>query len=155
MCVCVCVCPFNRIQNKSCLHNIKAHTYSIYFKSMYMYIVISFNILYINIRGVNVNVFFTQINHIIRFDPNLLPTLQRGRLSVVCDEVQRLCTEQCCQGSGTTSGQFCKYRKITEPWVAFFWGYFYNVPQPPKVYIDKLKIDPFTVYYTWNIYLAT
>ncbi len=25
--------------------------------------------------------------------------------------------------------------KITEPWVAFFFGYFNNVPQPPKVYI--------------------
>ncbi len=25
--------------------------------------------------------------------------------------------------------------KITEPWVAFFLGYFYNVPRPPKVYV--------------------
>ncbi len=30
--------------------------------------------------------FFTQINRIIRFASNFLPSSQRGRLSVVCDE---------------------------------------------------------------------
>ncbi len=30
-------------------------------------------------------IFFTEIIRIIRFDPNFLPSLPRGRLSVVCD----------------------------------------------------------------------
>ncbi len=30
--------------------------------------------------------FFTQMNRIIRFDSNFLPSSQRGRLSAVCDE---------------------------------------------------------------------
>ncbi len=81
-------------------------------KIIYIYIYI-----YIYIRGVNVNAlkhaiklkmltcyfFFTQINRIIRFDPNFLLSSQRGRLSVICDEGT---VNQCFHGSGTTSGLF-------------------------------------------------
>ncbi len=52
--------------------------------------------------------FFTQINHIIWFDSNFLPSSQHVRLSVVCDG----CTaNQCCRGSSTTSGLFWKYSR--------------------------------------------
>ncbi len=42
-------------------------------------------------------------------------------------------------------------RKKLQSHGLWFLGYFYNVLQPPKVYID-----PFTnVNYTWNVFLAT
>ncbi len=50
---------------------------------------------------------------------------------------------QCCQGRGFPAqlGYFenTVEGKITEPWVAIFLGYFYNVPRPPKVYTCDRK----------------
>ncbi len=37
----------------------------------------------INLKNFNALIFFlTQINHLIRFDPNFFPSSQRGRLSI-------------------------------------------------------------------------
>ncbi len=48
---------------------------------------------------------------------------------------------QCCQGSGTSGyGLFWKYSRGKNYRVAVFWATF-NVPRPPKVYIDKLKLQ--------------
>ncbi len=66
------------------------------------------------------------MNRIIRFDPNFLPSSQRGRLSVVCDEgtedlqwisVARVAAQQAGYFENTVAG------KLTEPW-DFFLGYF-------------------------------
>ncbi len=80
--------------------------------------------------------FFTQMNRIIRFDLNFLQSSQRGMLFVMCDEGT---ANQCCQGGSTTSGLFWKYSrgKNYRAMGRVFLGYFYNVPQPPKVYVDK------------------
>ncbi len=55
----------------------------------------------INLKCLKRNFFLMQINCIIRFDPSFLPSSQRGRLSVVCDEGT----------AGTTSGVFSKYSR--------------------------------------------
>ncbi len=63
-----------------------------------------------------------QIYCIISFDPNFLPSSQRGRLSVVCDEgtaaLQRtsVAARQAGYFENTVAGN------ITEPWVAVFWA---------------------------------
>ncbi len=75
-----------------------------------------------------------QMNRIIRFDPNFLPSSQCGRLSVVCDEGT---ADQCCQGNGTTSYfENTVAGKITEPRVAFFWANFIMYRGRPKC-IDR------------------
>ncbi len=65
-----------------------------------------------------------RINHIIRFDPNFLPSSQRKRLFVMCDEgtaalqrtsVARVAEQQAGYFENTAAG------KITEPWLRFFW----------------------------------
>ncbi len=81
--------------------------------------------------------FFTQINLIIRFDPNFLPPLQRGRLSVVCDE-------------GTVILKIQLQEKLQSRGLRFL-GYFYNVPLPPKVYIDTLLMCIILGMYTWQL----
>ncbi len=63
----------------------------------------------INLKCLKRNLFLMQMNCIIRFDPNFLPSSERRRLSVVCDEGK---ADQCCQGSGTTSGVFSKYSRM-------------------------------------------
>ncbi len=71
----------------------------------------------INEKNVMRNKLFTLINCIIRFDPNILQSSQRGWLSVVCNEgtVARVSAQQ----AGYFENKVA--RKITEPWVAFFW----------------------------------
>ncbi len=63
------------------------------------------------------------MNHIIRFDPNFLPSSQRWSLSVECDEgtaalqrisVVRVAAQQAGYFENIVVG------KITEPWVRFF-----------------------------------
>ncbi len=74
------------------------------------------------------------MNRIIRFDPNFLPSSQRGRLSVVCDvgtaALQRTSVAVAAQQAGyfenTVAG------KITEPWVAVFWATFIMYRSRPK-----------------------
>ncbi len=69
-----------------------------------------------------------QINRIIRFDPDFLMSSQRGRLSVVCDAaLQRTSVSR-------VAAQQVGYFENT---VMVFLGYFYNVPWPAKVYVDK------------------
>ncbi len=79
----------------------------------------------------NVNYFFPQINRIIRFDPNFLPSSQCGRISVVAMSVAWVAAQQVDYFENTVMG------RITELWIAVFLGYFYNVSWPPKVYEDK------------------
>ncbi len=131
--------------------------------------------LYIYISDVNVNAlthvinqkmlrryyyFFTQINNVIRFDPNFFPSSQHGRLCIIVWWGHSgSAGNQCCQGSGTSGrGILWKYsRRKNYKTVAFFWATF-NVTQPP-IYIllyFLLIFYAFThVYYTWNVYLAT
>ncbi len=79
------------------------------------------------------------MNRIIRFDPNFLPSSQRGRLSVVCDVGTAALQKTSVAVAAQQAGYFEKTvaGKITEPWVEVFWATFYNVPRPPKVYVDK------------------
>ncbi len=100
------------------------------------------------------------MNRIIRFDSNFLPSSQRGRLSVVCDEgtealqwisVARVAAQQAGYFENTVAG------KLTEPW-DFFGGLLLECTVAAQSVCRqiKLKIDPFTyVFYTWNVYLAT
>ncbi len=66
-----------------------------------------------------------------------MPSSQSGMLSVECDKgtamssVASVVAQQAGYFENTVAG------KITKPWLAFFLGYFYNVPLPPNVYIDK------------------
>ncbi len=65
----------------------------------------------INKKKERVNIFLTQIIHLIRFDPNFFPSSQRGRLSI---SVWWGYSEQCCQGSGcgtSDHGLFWKYSR--------------------------------------------
>ncbi len=78
-----------------------------------------------------------QFNRLIRFDPNFFPSSQRWRLSI---SVWWGYSEQCCQGSVTSGrGLFWKYScgKNYRAVGCGFLAYFYNVPRPPKVYLDK------------------
>ncbi len=65
-----------------------------------------------------------QINLILRFDPNFLPSSQRGSLSVVCDaalretSVARVAAQQAGYFENTVAG------KLTELWVAVIWATF-------------------------------
>ncbi len=77
-----------------------------------------------------------QINRIIRFDPDFLMSSQRGRLSVVCDAaLQRTSVSRvAAQQVGYFENSHGKtYRAVD----CGFLGYFYNVPRPAKVYVDK------------------
>ncbi len=80
------------------------------------------------------------MNHIIRFDPNFLPSSHRVRLSVVCDEgtmalqrncVARVAAQQACYFENTVVG------KIIEPWVVVYGATFIMYRSHPKVYADK------------------
>ncbi len=79
------------------------------------------------IKNINTSFFFTQTNRIIRFDPNFLPSSQRGRLSVVCDEGTAALHQTSIAGVAAQQADYLKNTvvgKITEPWVVVFWATF-------------------------------
>ncbi len=54
-----------------------------------------------------------------------------GTAALQLTSVARVAAQQAGYFENTVAG------KITEPWVAFFFGYFHNVLRLPKVYVDQ------------------
>ncbi len=90
----------------------------------------------INLKILMRYIFFAQINRLIRFDHNFFPSSQRGRLSII---VWWGYSEQCCHCGTSGCGLFWKYShgKNYRAVGCDFFGLLYNLPRPPKVYIDK------------------